>query len=76
MPAGLPPTAAGPGPAGAARRERFFSSGFLTQLERLTFISRRTRATRSASISVVITASPSPARATTVPQGSTIIELP
>jgi uncharacterized protein (DUF58 family) len=46
MPAGPQPSAAGSGPAGAARRERFFSSGFLTQLERLTFISRRTRAGR------------------------------
>jgi uncharacterized protein (DUF58 family) len=45
MPAG-PQSAAGSGLAGAARRERFFSSGFLTQLERLTFISRRTRAGR------------------------------
>lgn len=46
MPAGSPPAVAAPRPASAGRRERFFSSGFLTQLERLTFISRRTRAGR------------------------------
>jgi uncharacterized protein (DUF58 family) len=46
MPAAAQPSAGGSGLAGAGRRERFFSSGFLTQLERLTFISRRTRAGR------------------------------
>jgi uncharacterized protein (DUF58 family) len=46
MPTGSQPTAVGARPPSAGRRERFFSSGFLTQLERLAFISRRTRAGR------------------------------